>query len=259
MPLSFHEFREACRCAEPRVAVVLGSGFGELAESLAGSFRMSFSEVPELDAPTVAGHPGSLHVGTWGGQAVLLFAGRLHHYEGQPWRRVEQTVATAHSLGATILLLTNASGGIRDDLWPGSLLAVRAHIEWTRAYAWRQLEPESGPYSTRLVEVLQSAAAKQKIPLPTGTYAQVTGPCYETPAEIQALRAVRRRCGGHVHGPRDHARGHELGMECAAISCITNRAAGLGTGPIHHGEVLATAQARREQMGRLIEGFLREL
>jgi purine-nucleoside phosphorylase len=248
---------DSCRRHPPRVALVLGSGLGDLAERFDCECAIPFGELPDLEPTTVAGHRGELHLGTWGNQRVLLFLGRLHFYEGHPWRRVEQQVPMARALGAQILLLTNAAGGIRDDLVPGTLMPIADHLEWTRPYPWRHPGPSTrpSPYSSRLLDVLSLAAQEMEFSLRSGVYAQVTGPCYETPAEIRALRI----CGADVVGMstcREINRGHGLGMECAALSCVTNRAAGLGEGKLDHEEVMAAGRAVRHRLAALIERFL---
>jgi purine-nucleoside phosphorylase len=212
----------------------------------------------------VAGHSGCLTLGDWGPKRVLLFEGRLHYYEGHPWPSVTQPVQIAHSVGARILLLTNAAGGIHETLDPGSLMAIRDHVEWTRPYCWRQPGPggldcsRPTPYSARLLHVLAESAQALGFGLAEGTYAAVTGPCYETPAEIRALRA----CGADAVGmstAREIQAGCDLGMECVAVSLITNRAAGLSSAPINHEEVLTTAAAQAKRLSDLLDGFLRRL
>ena len=151
--LNFAAFADAARAARPEVALVLGSGMGPVARRLRGTCAVPFAEVPELPAAAVAGHRGRLTLGEWAGRNVLVFEGRVHFYEGHPWRTVTAPVRAAAFLGVRALLLTNAAGGIRDDLGPGSLMAIRDHIEWTRPYCWR---------SARLaapVAVLAAAAA----------------------------------------------------------------------------------------------------
>jgi inosine/guanosine/xanthosine phosphorylase family protein len=252
----------------PRAAIVLGSGMGSAAARLRAVMSVPFVEVPGLEATSVPGHHGQLLLGDWAGQRVLLFAGRLHFYESGSWRTVTAPIHTARFLGASVILVTNAAGGIRDDLGPGSLMAIRDHIEWTRPYPWRPLTPSpSGPtgegrnpipYSPRLRHLLQKAAKQGGISLAEGVYAAVTGPCYETPAEIRALRV----CGADAVGmstAREIQTGFELGLECAGISLVTNRAAGLAQGPIQHEEVLAAAAAAGERLAQLIERFLGEL
>jgi purine-nucleoside phosphorylase len=253
--LNFAAFAEAARAARPDAALVLGSGLGSAAR-LSGACAVPFAEVPGLPAATVAGHRGCLALGEWGGRRVLVFEGRAHFYEGHPWRDVTAPVRAAAFLGARVLLLTNAAGGIRDDLGPGSLMAVRDHIEWTRPYCWRQ--PGSSPYAPRLLDLLDEAAVAAGLALRRGVYAMVTGPCYETPAEVRALRAW----GAHAVGmstAREARAACDAGLECAAVSCVTNRAAGLGAGPLDHEEVLTAARAQSERLADLLEEFLRRL
>jgi purine-nucleoside phosphorylase len=171
---------------------------------------------------------------------------------------------TAASLGAGVLLLTNAAGGIHGALAAGSLMVIRDHIEWTRPYCWRLPGPGAlggpwpSPYSPRLLQLLTEAARGLGMELHQGIYAAVTGPCYETPAEIRALKAWGADAVG-MSTAREIQAGCDAGMECAALSCITNRAAGLSDGPLNHEEVLTTAAAQNERLADLLEGFLRLL
>jgi purine-nucleoside phosphorylase len=217
--------------------------------------------VPGLPSASVAGHGGSLALGDWAGLRVLVFEGRLHYYEGHPWETVVRPIRAAAALGARVALLTNAAGGIADGLHPGSLMALRDHLEWTRPYAWRHPGPgglgpaRPSPYSPRLLALLGRAARGLNLDLPEGVYAQVTGPCYETPSEVGALKA----CGADAVGmstAREVQAGVEAGLECAAISCITNRAAGLSAEPPDHEDVLATARAQSERLTELLERVL---
>lgn len=239
----------------PRIAVILGSGLSDLADQLEDAVELPFLAIPGMDAPSVAGHRGVLLLGRWAGTQALVFAGRLHGYEGHAWRSALEPIHVAHQLGASILLATNAAGGIRDDLSPGTLMAIHGHLDCTRAGWWHELmspkeaasaKPQASIYSARLLDLL---------PLPRGIYAEMLGPCYETPAEIRALRS----CGADAVGmstAREIDAAHRLGMECAAISCITNRAAGLSSGPISHEEVLATGRAARDRLIAVLEAFV---
>jgi purine-nucleoside phosphorylase len=263
-PLNFSGFAEAVRAARPEIAVILGSGLGSAARRLHEACAVPFAEVPGLPAAAVAGHRGRLALGEWAGRAVLVFEGRVHFYEGYSWRDVIAPVRTAAFLGARALLLTNAAGGIRDDLVPGSLMAVCDHIEWTQPYCWRRPGPGAlgpsrpSPYSLRLLGLLDEAAVASGAALRRGVYAMVTGPCYETPAEIRALRAWGADTVGMSTACEAQA-GCDAGLECAAVSCITNRAAGLSAGPLGHEEVLTRAAAQSERLGDLLEEFLRRV
>jgi purine-nucleoside phosphorylase len=255
---AFARLTARARECRPKVALVLGSGMGAVARRLEPLHALPFEQCPGLTPPSVAGHNGSVTLGDWAGQRVLVFEGRLHFYEGHPWDLVTAPVRTAAVLGARMLLTTNAAGGISPALGPGCLMAVRDHIEWTRNGSWQQRTSSSAPYSERLGSLLARAAQEMKLQLHRGTYAAVTGPCYETAAEIRALRAAGADAVGMSTACEVQA-GFEAGMECAAVSCITNRAAGLSDGPIHHQEVLSNAAAAADKMARLLEAFLRLL
>jgi purine-nucleoside phosphorylase len=244
--------------------LVLGSGMGAVARRLEGALVVPFGEVPGLPAASVAGHGGRLALGEWAGVRVLVYEGRLHHYEGHGWDVVTRPVRVAAELGARVALLTNAAGGIADALGPGSLMAVRDHIEWTWPYWWRRPGPgglggeRPSPYSPQLLDLLGRAAASLGFELPQGVYASVPGPCYETAAEIRALKAWGADAVG-MSTAREIQAAADAGMECAAVSCITNRAAGLSAAPLSHAEVLATAAAASARLTDLVEAFLKQL
>jgi purine-nucleoside phosphorylase len=255
----YSELLHAARRRPPRVALVLGSGLGGLAEQLQAAAVLPYAEITGLTPTSVDGHGGRLILGDWAGQRVLVFAGRLHRYEGHAWRRVAQPVHIAHELGVEVLILTNAAGGIHADLNPGTLMLLRDHVDATTPGWWRcaaGLEAKApSPYSVTLFARLLAAARYAGQELAAGVYAQVTGPCYETKAEIRALRA----CGADAIGmstAREAETAARLGIRCAAISCITNRAAGLCDGPIEHEEVLHAGTKFTEKLARLLGEFL---
>jgi purine-nucleoside phosphorylase len=260
----FVAFSKLAAARPPAVALILGSGMSDLAGRCRIETRLGYQAVPGMTAPSVAGHRGALALGEWAGCRVLFFEGRLHRYEGHSWVAVVHPVRIAHQLGAGALFLTNAAGGIHDGLGPGSLMAIRDHIEWTWPYCWQRPGPGSlggdrpSPYDPRLLDLLDQSARALGIPLLRGIYGTVTGPCYETKAEIRALKA----CGADAVGmstAREIQPGRDLGMACAALSCITNKAAGLSDQAINHEEVLTTAKAQAERLADLIEGFLKRL
>jgi purine-nucleoside phosphorylase len=191
---------------------------------------------------------------------VLIFEGRLHYYEGHSWETVVRPVQIAHELGTRKLLLTNAAGGIADKLEPGSLMIIKNQIEWTWPRFWRELGSRTldslraSPYSSRLIRRLGRAARMMSVELHNGVYASVTGPSYETPAEIRALRW----CGADAVGmstAREAWAAHDLGMEVAGLSCITNRAAGLSGQPLSHQEVLEKSRTQTATLARLLARF----
>ncbi len=253
----FSEFREKCSMSPPEVFLVLGSGMGPLVRRVSAKASLSFADIPSLPSSSVAGHRGCLTLGEWGGRRVLVSEGRLHYYEGHSWSVVVRPIQLAAELGARIALLTNAAGGIRADLGPGKLMPIRDHLEWNHPNPWRAPARPS-PYSPRLIEAFCEAGKTVEMDLSPGIYAAVTGPSYETAAEIRALREVGADAVG-MSTSREVQAGVATGMECAAISLITNRAAGLSAAPLDHAEVLATAQATAEQLADLLEEVLRRV
>jgi purine-nucleoside phosphorylase len=250
----FDAFARTVVALAPRTALVLGSGLSEVAAVFTAHAAIGFGDVPGLVPPTVPGHSGHLAVGTWAGTPALVFLGRLHCYEGHPWRTVTGAVRTAAELGVRRVILTNASGGIHPALVPGGLMAIRGHIKLLEPSEWRALARDGAvarPYSARLIAALQAHEAAAGRELLAGVYAALTGPSYETPAEIRALAA----CGADAVGMSTAVEAEEaarLGLEVAALSCITNRAAGLGGATLDHTAVLANAQLAAERMGELL-------
>ena len=250
MAAAFDQFARAARDLAPKTAIVLGSGLGGAADGFRESASLPFGDIPGLVPTTVHGHRGRVAVGMWNDTPALLFLGRLHFYEGHPREVATGTVRVAADLGVKRLVLTNAAGGIHSSLGPGSLTAIRGHLKLVGRDAWRSLPSGTAvatPYAPRLLALVPELRA--------GVYAALTGPCYETPAEIRALAA----CGADAVGmstAMEAETAAELGLEVAAISCVTNRAAGLGGATLDHAEVLANAKLAVERLagviGRLI-------
>lgn len=259
---SLRHFTDEVKRVGPKIAIVLGSGQSSVISSMTELASIPFVDAPGLAAPSVAGHSGQIVLGTLAGKSILVFQGRLHFYEGHSWEKVGSPVRFAASLGVKKLLLTNAAGGIHSSIGPGSLMIVRDHISWQRSGAWRRceldrnLENRPSPYSSKLTERLRVAGREFGEDLLAGVYAAVTGPCYETPAEIRALRSAGADAVG-MSTAHEVELGVELGLECAAISGITNKAAGLGEGVLDHGDVLHVMSQMRDRLSRLIEAFVR--
>ncbi len=250
----FPDFEAAVRALAPTAAVVLGSGLGAVPHGFAESASIPFGDVPGLVAPTVVGHAGSIRVGTLNGAPLLVFRGRLHFYEGHGWDQVARPVDLAHAWGIRTLILTNAAGGIRPDLNPGDLMLLADHRYWQTVDSWKR-SPSPSPYDAELIQMVQANEAKRGRPLLAGIYAALTGPNYETPAEIRALQA----CGFDAVGMStafEALTAQRLGMRVLAISSITNKAAGLGNGPLNHEEVLANAHKPAERLSEALGDLL---
>ncbi len=244
------EFTKTTRVLAPRTAIVLGSGLGGVTVGFVESASISFADVSGLVATTVKGHQGRIAVGHWNGTPTLLFFGRMHFYEGHSREVVTAPIRLAADLGVKQLVLTNAAGGIHHSLNPGSLMAIRGHIKLIDPDAWRMLATGAAvraPYSARLLGQMPGLLG--------GIYAALTGPCYETPAEIRAFAA----CGVDAVGMSTALEAEaaaDLGLEVAAISCVTNRAAGLSAAPLDHAEVLVNAKLGVERLTDLLGSLI---
>jgi len=258
--ITLERLLETLDAQPPQSAMVLGSGLGPLVQRLVPLQAWSYAELPGLTVPGVQGHAGKLCYGLWASVPVLLFCGRLHYYEGHAWEETTATVRLAASLGVKRLILTNAAGGIRADLQPGSLMLLFHHLRWTQPYFWRRGVQKSDPiwYSDRLNELFKDAAVELHIPLTHGIYCQMTGPSYETPAEIRALRTVGADAVG-MSTACEAEQAYTLGLECAGISCITNVGAGLSDTPPNHEEVIVESRKAADRMANLVERFLQRL
>lgn len=260
----FEVFRETARRLAPNAAIILGSGLAKAVTGYEPVCECSFESIPGLGTPTVQGHAGKVSVGHWASRPALVFHGRLHYYEGKPWEVVTGTVRLAADLGCKTLILTNAAGGIHDALNPGDLMAIIGHREWLAPIDFRRIAerfpepPAEQLFSREWAERLVTFEASNDRMLLAGTYAALTGPCYETPAEIRALKTTGADAVG-MSTVREAQAGVARGMTVIGISCITNKAAGLSAGPLDHKEVLANAAAPAERVGRLIEFILTSL
>ena len=234
---------------EPRVALVLGSGLGDYAENIQVVAEVPYGNIPDFPVSTVPGHEGRLVFGYVGAVPVVCMQGRVHYYEGYSIQDVVLPVRLTKMLGADILFLTNASGGIREDLSAGDLMLITDHIA---AFAPNPLIGENieelgtrfpdmtAVYDKELQEIIKTVAVHEGIPLKSGVYAQLTGPSFETPAEIRMLRTLGVDAVGMSTAVEAIAARH-AGMRVCGISCIANKAAGMALTPLTHGEVQAAA------------------
>jgi purine-nucleoside phosphorylase len=235
-------------------AVVLVSGLGAFADTLTDSRRVAMGAPYLFPAPTVAGHAGSISFGFVAGQAVLVFAGRNHLYEGHSAHTVVHNVRVAAALGAQTVILTNAAGAVTDDLEVGSLVRITDHINLTGA------NPLTGPHDipgTGFVDLSAAYSQQAALACPelrTGVYAAFAGPSYETPAEVRMARTLGANLVGMSTVPEAIA-AMQLGLEVIGLSLVTNRAAGLG-GPLSHCEVAAVGAAATSSVVQTLTALL---
>jgi purine-nucleoside phosphorylase len=243
----------------PRVAVVLGSGLGSFAKSVEHPVAIAYEKIPHFPRPTVEGHSGRLLVGTVAQTPVAVMQGRVHAYEGYSPEEVTFPIRVLGRLGITTLIVTNAAGGIRLDLKQGQLVLISDHINFSGR------NPVSGPNDERLgprffdmtdayskrLRLLAHAAAE----LEEGIYLSLSGPSFETPAEIQAFRGWGADMVG-MSTVQEVIVARHMGIEVLGISCVTNMAAGILDQPINHLEVMETGARVQAQLTSLLVALL---
>jgi purine-nucleoside phosphorylase len=248
---------------KPRIGMILGSGLSEFAESVENAVSIPFGDLPHWPVSTVKGHAGRLEIGQLEGQDVFVLQGRIHFYEGYTMSQVTLPVRVMQRLGVEIMIVTNAAGGIADEHRPGDVMLITDHINFPGLVGNSPLHgpnlDEFGPrfpdmtetYSKRLHQLARLEAKKLGIRLHEGVYAALTGPCYETPAEIKMLRSLGADAVGMSTVPEAIVANH-MGMEILAISCITNAAAGISDQKLSHAEVTDVAAMVKDDFTRLV-------
>ncbi len=247
-------FIRARSTVSPEVGLVLGSGLGAVAEKLADVLVLAYAEIPHFPPVTVAGHPGRLWLGRLGTTAVAVLQGRFHYYEGYSMEEVTFPVRVLGALGVRELIVTNAAGGINLRLRPGSLMLIADHLNLMGVNPLRGPNEERfGPrfpdmtavYSPRLRALAREVAREMGLTPEEGVYAAVSGPSYETPAEVRMLRQLGADAVGMSTVPEAIVARH-MGMEVLGISVIANMAAGIADRPLRHEEVLEAAARAAE-------------
>lgn len=251
----------------PRIGIVLGSGLGAVADAVTDAVSIPYAELPGFPQGSVAGHARTLHLGTLAGVPVAVLQGRAHLYEGVAPSALRVPMRALRGLGAGAVLLTNAAGSLVGTVGPGRLMALTDHINMMG------VNPLVGPndeavgerfvamgaaYDPQLRAGLHAAAAAEGIALAEGVYLAVSGPTFETPAEIRAFKTLGADAVGMSTVPEAIVAVH-CGLRVAAVSCITNLAEGMGDEVLSHAGTLAAAAVGAQDLARLIPRFLGEL
>jgi purine-nucleoside phosphorylase len=260
-------FAVRARAADaPLVGVVLGSGLGAWGDGLDGLVKIPYAEIPHMARVTVAGHSGNLCVGSSGGVRVACLQGRVHLYEGHSAERVVFGVRLLARLGCRAVLVTNAAGGMHPSFEAGDLMLITDHLNLTGHNPLVGLGDDLGPrfidmthaYDPRLAALMRDAAADVGLKLHEGVYAALLGPSYETPAEIAMLRNLNADAVGMSTVLEVIALRH-LRVRVAAVSCITNLAAGLAATLLEHSEVEQAARKAHARFAVLVEAWIRRV
>jgi purine-nucleoside phosphorylase len=253
---------------QPAIAIILGSGLGDLAHEVRGVVTLPYEDIPHFARSTVAGHAGRLLLGMLAGKPVVVMQGRFHFYEGYAPQTLTLPVRVMSALGAQTLLVTNAAGGINPAYRPGDFMLISDHVNFPgMAGANPLLGPNDERFGERFPAIARAydahlrsqarsvAAQLPDVALHEGVYAMVSGPSFETGAELRFLHAIGVDAVGMSTAPEVIVARH-MGMRVLGISLITNAATGAETEEINHAEVLRTADAVREKFVALVLGIL---
>jgi purine-nucleoside phosphorylase len=250
--------------AQPCTAIILGSGLAGVTAQMDVASAIPYREVPHLPQTEVEGHPGELLCGALGGVPVMIFAGRVHGYEGFSPDETTFAVRLAAALGTKTLVVTNAAGAIDESLRPGDLIAISDQINLTGenpaagnydARFGPRFFDMTGAYSPRLRRLAQEIARAQGWELREGIYLGVQGPSFETPAEIRAFRSLGADMVG-MSTVHEVIIARQSEMEVLGISCVTNLAAGVLDQPLSHAEVTEVAASASGRLGNLLTEFV---
>lgn len=245
---------------KPKLALVLGSGLGDFADQVSDRIEIDYKEIPHFHKTSVKGHKGRLVCGKINGVELIVMQGRFHAYEGHSQETVVLPVRTLGLLGVKTLILTNAAGGINPQFSPGDLVCVTDHINLTGnnpligindSEMGERFPDMSGAYQPKLNEILYDCAKELGIDLAGGVYAAVSGPSYETPAEVRMLGIL----GADLVGMSTFAEtiaAHHMGVRVCAISCVTNLAAGLSAEKLDHDDVKTVANQAMQKFSDLL-------
>lgn len=249
---------------QPQIALVLGSGLGGFADELSNATVIPYAEIPHFPRSSAEGHAGNLVVGKVGEVPVAAMQGRVHYYEGHSLQRVTFPMRVFARLGIRAALLTNAAGGISANLKQGCLVVIRDHINLQGGNPL--IGPNDDRFGVRFIDMSEAYARdfrqialeegkRHEIDIYEGVYAAVSGPSYETPAEICFLRTIGADLVGMSTVPEVIVARHS-GIKVLAISCVTNMAAGILNQPINHAEVMETGARIREQFVALLSSII---
>lgn len=249
------------------VAIILGTGLGSLADDIENKIAIKYKDIPEFPVSTVVGHAGELIIGDLKGKKVLAMNGRFHYYEGYELEQVTFAVRVIKSLGIDRIIVTNAAGGMNPEFEAGDLMLIEDHINLMGVNPlmgknYEELGPRfpdmSEAYNKELTKLALKCADMLGFKVQKGVYVAVTGPNYETPAELKLLRKIGADAVGMSTIPEVIVANH-MKMKVLGISCITDMAIGDDLAPLDHSRVVETANRAMKKFVALVEKFVEEL
>jgi purine-nucleoside phosphorylase len=250
--------------AKPKIGVILGSGLGSFVKDIDVEITLPYKDIPHFSPPTVEGHSGNLIFGKIDGLPIAIMQGRNHYYEGHSMESVVFPTRTLAMMGVETLILTNSAGGFGENMQAGDFMVIEDHINLmgTNPLMGPNIK-ELGPrfpdmteaYDKRLIKIMEQVLQKQGTTYHKGIYCGVSGPTYETPAEVRYLKLIGGKAVGMSTVPESIAANH-LGLRVAALSCITNLAAGISSQKLSHNEVTETAQRVEQHFSSFLREFI---
>lgn len=268
-----NKLRESCDYIKskikdvPEVGIILGSGLGSLAEEVQNKVEIKYEEIPNFPVSTVVGHAGQFVFGDLEGKKVIMMQGRFHYYEGYNMETVTFPIRVLKLLGLEKIIVTNAAGGVNTGFKPGDLMLITDHINLSGAnpLIGKNLE-DFGPrfpdmseaYNKEFIKIASESAKKVGVQVVKGVYTMMSGPTYETPAEIRMVRAIGGDAIGMSTVPEVIVANHS-GMKVLGISCITNMAAGILDQPLNHQEVMETSNMVKDMFKKLVREIVKSI
>lgn len=251
----------------PEIGLILGSGLGDMADNVEEKVIIKYSNVPNLPESTVHGHAGQFVFGKYNGKNVVMMQGRFHFYEGNKMEDTALPVYILKQLGVKNIIVTNAAGGVNTSFVPGDLMIIEDQINMSGSNPligknFEEIGPRfpdmSRPYDRELIKLAESISTKLNIATKKGVYVMMSGPSYETPAEVRMVRIIGGDAVGMSTVPEVIAANH-CGLKVLGISCITNMAAGILDQPLNHAEVIETSNKVKKEFISLVGEIIREM
>lgn len=251
----------------PEIGVILGSGLGDLAYEVEDKVIIKYSEISHMPVSTVKGHAGQFVFGKLNGKSVVMMQGRVHYYEGNKMDDVVLPIHIMKKIGVKSIIVTNAAGGVNTEFKPGDLMIINDHINFVfqnpligknEDELGTRFPDMSSAYNKELIDLAKNCAENLNIKVQVGVYLMMTGPTYETPAEVRMIKVLGGDAVGMSTVPEVIAANH-CGMNVLGISCITNMAAGILDQPLDHKEVMETSNMVKDKFTSLVSQIIKRI